>query len=65
MMMTLFAKDGSPKVVPACTMPLTSVGCVSRIYSDHATIDVGTDGPRIVETWGVGADELRSRLAFG
>jgi len=33
-MMKLLARDGSAKLVPKCTYPLTGVGCVSRIYSD-------------------------------
>ncbi len=45
-MMTLFDKKGRSKLVPACTYPLTGVGCVSRIYTDVAVIDVGPDGRR-------------------
>ena len=30
-MMTLFARDGTPKLVPACTYPLTGLACVSRL----------------------------------
>ncbi|MFT4262375.1 MAG: 3-oxoacid CoA-transferase subunit B [Nocardioides sp.] len=61
-MMSLFARDGSPKLVQACTMPLTGVGCVSRVYTDHAVFDVGPDGVTVRETFGIGADELRDRL---
>src|SRR6476660_5135670 len=42
-MMTLFAKDGSPKLVPACTYPLTGGGCVDRVYTDVATFRVGPE----------------------
>jgi len=61
-MMTLFDKQGRPKLVPECTYPLTGVRCVSRVYTDVAVFDVGPDGVRIRETFGVGADELRERL---
>jgi 3-oxoadipate CoA-transferase beta subunit len=62
-MMTLFAKDGSPKLVPACTYPLTGVGCVDRIYTDVATFEVADDGLVVTATYGLSHDELASRLA--
>jgi len=61
-MMTLFAKDGKPKLVPECTYPLTGRGCVSRVYTDVATFLVGAQGVRLVETFGVSAAELAQRL---
>lgn len=61
-MMTLFDKKGRSKLVPACTYPLTGVGCVSRVYTDVAVIDVGPDGAVARETFGVTIDELRDRL---
>jgi 3-oxoadipate CoA-transferase beta subunit len=61
-MMTLFAKDGRPKLVPECTYPLTGRGCVSRVYTDVATFAVGAGGVRVVETFGTTIEELTTRL---
>ncbi|WP_182525647.1 3-oxoacid CoA-transferase subunit B [Nocardioides dongkuii] len=61
-MMTLFAKDGSPKLVPACTYPLTGVGCVDRVYTESATFAVGASGVTVLETFGATMDELAARL---
>ncbi|GIM88350.1 3-oxoacid CoA-transferase subunit B [Paractinoplanes toevensis] len=61
-MMTLFDKKGRPKLVPACTYPLTGLRCVSRVYSDLAIIDVGPDSAKVRETFGVTVEELRKRL---
>ena len=63
-MMTLFAKDGTPKLVPECTYPLTGLGCVTRVFSDLATFDLGPDGARLVATYGVEADDLERRLGI-
>ena len=61
-MMTLFAKDGAPKLVPQCTYPLTGLACVSRVYTDQATFLVGGDGVTVVETFGITVASLAERL---
>jgi len=61
-MMSLFAKDGAPKLVPKCTYPLTGLACVSRVYTELATFLVGAAGVTVVETFGIGVAALAERL---
>ena len=63
-MMTLFAKDASPKLVRECTYPLTGLACVTRLYTDLATFDLGPQGARLVESYGITPDELAGRLGI-
>jgi len=55
-------KKGDPKLVDACSFPLTGVGVVHRIYTDLAVVDVTADGFRLVElSPGVDFDYVQER----
>ena len=48
-MMDLLTKSGDSKLVATCTYPLTGVACVSRIYSDLATLACGPHGLELID----------------
>ncbi|PXW97436.1 3-oxoadipate CoA-transferase beta subunit [Sphaerotilus hippei] len=48
-MMDYLTKGGQAKLVPACSYPLTGVGCVSRLYTDLAVIDLADGAGRVID----------------
>ncbi|SIR95278.1 3-oxoacid CoA-transferase subunit B [Micromonospora avicenniae] len=61
-MMNLLSRDGTPKLVPECTYPLTGVGCVSRVYTDLAVFLIEDEGVAVRELFDCGFDELMHLL---
>jgi 3-oxoadipate CoA-transferase beta subunit len=59
-MMEHLTKAGESKIVETCTYPLTGIACVSRIYTDLATIEVTPQGLRVIDQVpGLRWDELQ------
>jgi 3-oxoadipate CoA-transferase beta subunit len=62
-MLSLFTKDGTAKLVEQCNYPLTGKRCVRRIYSDLAIIDLHPDhGATARQTFGISLADLRDKL---
>lgn len=60
-MMEHQTKTGESKIVDRCTYPLTGMGCVSRIYTDLAVIDITSEGLMVRDMApGLSLDELQS-----
>lgn len=49
-MMDLLTKQGESKIVKQCSYPLTGIGCVKRIYTDVATIEVTDQGLKLIDS---------------
>lgn len=57
------AKDGNPKILPACTLPVTGRGVVDLIITDLCVFEVTAHGLvlREIHESGLGVDDIRSR----
>ena len=63
-MMEHLTRSGESKLVAACSYPLTGVGCVARVYSDLAVIDLAGGRASVIDIApGMSFDELQAVTA--
>lgn len=63
-MMNLFDKDDSPKLVERCTYPLTGLGCVSRVYTERAVFDLRAGRVIVRQIFGITMSALSEQLSL-
>jgi 3-oxoadipate CoA-transferase, beta subunit len=64
-MMDLLTKQNTSKLVPECSYPLTGIGCVKRIYSDLATLEITAQGVKVIDlVEGLSAQALSEMLGM-
>ncbi|WP_406841661.1 3-oxoacid CoA-transferase subunit B (plasmid) [Streptomyces sp. AHU1] len=61
-MMDLFTRHGTPKLVPECSYPLTGLACVNRVYTDIAVFDITPHGVSVRQTFGIDVQDLADAL---
>src|SRR5690606_29427289 len=59
------SKDGASKLLPKCTLPITGLGCVKKIVTDMAVLDILPEGGfKLVERApGVSVEQIRNATA--
>jgi 3-oxoadipate CoA-transferase beta subunit len=58
-MMDLLTKQGQSKIVSECSYPITGLACVKRIYTDLATLEITSQGLRLIDAVeGLSREEL-------
>jgi 3-oxoadipate CoA-transferase beta subunit len=57
-------RKGTPRLLEACTLPLTAVACVTRVYTDLAVVDITPAGMLVVEMLS-GMEEAQLQAATG
>ncbi len=58
------ARDGSSKLLPACTLPITGLHCVKKIVTDLAVLEVTENGFRLLERApGVSVEDIQKATA--
>ena len=62
--MNLFSRDGRSKLVRELSYPVTGLGCVRRLYTDVAVIELDGGTATVLDTFGVTVAELAERTGI-